>query len=203
MRGVFVALCLIGAVPAHALASGEDCISVSNDLDRLACYDKALGRTGKTERLPPASKGTWRVQRETSKLTDQPTVVMSQVSKESIDCRWNKSEKITLVVRCLENKTAMYFSTHCHMADRIDGYGRITYRIDDEKARTVEGNASTDSRALGLWAGGKSIPVIKQMLGKSEMIVRMTPFSESSFTATFDITGLDESIKPLRKACNW
>ncbi|WP_157018348.1 type VI secretion system-associated protein TagO [Mesorhizobium xinjiangense] len=57
--------------------------------------------------------------------------------------------------------------------------------------------------ALGLWNGSRSIPVIKQMLGKSRMIVRMTPYNENPFTATFDITGLENEIAPLRDACQW
>lgn len=69
--------------------------------------------------------------------------------------------------------------------------------------RAVDADASTDNKALGLWSGGKAIPVVKQMLGKSTMITRMTPFSESPFTATFNISGLNRAIEPLRKACNW
>ena len=62
---------------------------------------------------------------------------------------------------------------------------------------------STDNRALGLWRGGESIPVIKSMLGKRRMIVRATPYGDSPFMAEFIIAGLDEEIEPLRNACSW
>lgn len=35
------------------------------------------------------------------------------------------------------------------------------------------------------------------------MIVRFTPFNESPVTAKFNITGLEEAIKPLRDSCGW
>jgi len=62
---------------------------------------------------------------------------------------------------------------------------------------------STDNKALGLWSGGESIPVIKKMFGKKQLIARMTPFSESPITVEMDITGLDAAIEPLRTACGW
>jgi type VI secretion system protein VasI len=89
------------------------------------------------------------------------------------------------------------------MASNFGSYGDIEYRLDKEKARIVSGDASTDNKALGLWNGGRSIPVIKQMISKSDMIVRMTPYSQNPFTATFKVAGLDKAIEPLRKECGW
>jgi type VI secretion system protein VasI len=197
---VFAMLCVAG----NAIAAPADCIKLDNDLDRLACYDKEAGRTPAVETVPTPAVSPWLVRQETSKLTDQPTVVMSVESNEIINCGWNRGQKISLVLRCMENKTVLYFSTGCHMvSNEYNDYGDITYRLDEEKSHKVGGDVSTDNKALGLWAGGKSIPLIKQMLGKKQMTVRMTPYSESPFVATFNISGLGDAIKPLRKACGW
>lgn len=189
-------------VAGNAVASPSDCIAIDTDLDRLACYDREAGRTPRQERLP--SKNDWKVQREVSKITDDPNVLMFVESDEEINCGWNDGGKISLVIRCHENTTSLYFVTGCHMTsgDYTD-YGDITYRLDDDKARTVSGQESTNNRSLGMWGGARSIPVIKQMLGKSQMVVRMTPYGENPFTATFNIAGLDEAISPLREACHW
>ncbi|RLP21993.1 type VI secretion system-associated protein TagO [Mesorhizobium sp. YM1C-6-2] len=198
-----LAAAIVGVAAGTASAAPIDCIKITNDLDRLACYGKETGRTPSASTFAEAA-GKWVITRETSKLTDQPTVVMSLSSVESVDCGWNKGEKIGLVLRCHENKTVLYFATGCHMVSNdYDDYGDITYRLDDQKARTVKGDVSTDNRAIGLWAGGKSIPVIKQMFSRDKMIVRMTPYSESPFTATFDIKGTEEASKALREACGW
>ena len=84
-----------------------------------------------------------------------------------------------------------------------DDSGNITYRLDDETAKTVSANASTNNRALGLWRGNRSIPFLREMFGKNRMVVRMRPFNESPFTANFEISGLEDAITPLRSACNW
>ncbi|MFK4823175.1 type VI secretion system-associated protein TagO, partial [Paenochrobactrum sp. BZR 588] len=101
-------------------------------------------------------------------------------------------------------KTSLYINTGCHMTSSdYNDYGDVTYRLDSDKARKVGMAESTDNKALGLWSGGKSIPVIKQMLSKDEMVVRMTPYGQSPFTATFKIAGLSDAIKPLREECKW
>ncbi|RVJ68177.1 hypothetical protein CN167_29370 [Sinorhizobium medicae] len=195
-----VVIFLASAVPS--MAAGEACISISNDLDRLACYDKELGRTAKVEAVP-VSAGAWEVSQQKSKLTDQTDVFLRVDSEEIIDCGWNSGQKIAMFLRCSESTTALMFVTDCHMASNFGSYGEIEYRLDKEKARKVSGDASTDNKALGLWSGGRSIPVIKQMMGKSEMIVRMTPYSQNPFTATFKVAGLEKAIEPLRKECGW
>lgn len=189
-------------LPHSAHASENNCVRIQNDLDRLACYDKAAGRTPRVERIA-ASAGVWEVHKATSKLTDQTNVSLWVDSDEPVDCRWRRGTKISLVVKCAEDKTTLYFATGCHMTDsRHNNYGNITYRLDKEKAQTVQGTASTNSRALGLWGGG-AIQLAKKMFGKSQMVVRMTPYGQSPFIATFKIAGLEQAIKPLRAACNW
>jgi type VI secretion system protein VasI len=97
----------------------------------------------------------------------------------------------------------MYLSTGCHLASGHGGYGTVEYRFDDNPAGKRSFDASTDNRALGLWNGRKSIPLIKQMLGADKAIFRFTPYGNSPVTAKFGISGLAEAIQPLRDACHW
>jgi type VI secretion system protein VasI len=184
-----------------AIAAPADCIRVETDLDRLACYDKEAGRTPAVEQLP-ATAGKWLRHKEKSQLTDQETVILSVRSDETINCGWNRGDTIGLVMRCMDNTTSLFFTTGCHMADH-GGYDEIVYRLDSDKAQTIRGETSTDNKSIGHWTGGKAIPMMKQMVGKSKMVVRMTPFSENPFTATFDISGLGEALQPLRESCKW
>lgn len=195
----------LGSVASTTGAKGSDCIKVEPDLDRLACYDQFHGRTPKQERVsttPAATK--WNVRKETSAMTDQTNVFMYRDSEETINCGWNRGEKIRLVARCMDNTTSLIFQTGCHMtSSQYNDYGHIQYRIDSEPARTLKAQESTNNRSLGLWSGGTSIPVIKQMFGKTQLITKMTPYSENPFTATFDISGMEEAIAPLRQSCGW
>lgn len=200
---VLAILVLLSYGGAVLHADPGTCIKINNDLDRLTCYDQEHGRTPKKEPIATPA-GKWEILQETSKITDQKTIVLSLPSDDLVNCRWNRGERISLVIRCLESKTVLYFATNCHMtSSEYNNYGNITYRLDSAPAETVSGDASTDNKALGLWRGGSAIPMIKKMFGKSMMIVRMMPYGESPFTASFQISGLEQAIRPLRESCKW
>lgn len=183
-------------------ATIDGCLPLKNDLERLACYDNVSGFAPSTSVTPSESK--WVVSTETSKMTDDKNITLVVRSNEAVDCGWNRNSPIDLLVRCSEKTTAIIFGTGCHMTSSdYNNYGDIEYRIDQEKARTVNAVESTNNKSLGLWNGKKSIPFIKQMMGKKQMVVRMTPYGQNPFTATFDIAGLDGLIDPLRKECGW
>lgn len=187
-----------GTVGAQSL---DHCVTLDSDLDRLACYDGVAGRTPQVDQSEdPDSE--WNVRTETSALTDEENVILSVRSEEVIDCGWNRGDRIRLYVRCIENTTAFIFTTNCHMTSH-GGYGTVDYRIDDAPARQIRMQESTNNRSLGLWYGGQSIPLIRSLFGARQLIARMTPFSENSFTVTFNVAGLEEAIAPLREACHW
>jgi type VI secretion system protein VasI len=206
MRPAF--LPLIALVIAQPAAAQDECIDIKADLDRLACYDRESGRahravrTNLDDRMRP--EGLWQSTTTTSKLTDESNVFLSIRSVEPVACGWNRLDYITLTLRCVENTTALVLQTDCHMtSSEYNSYGDVDYRLDDKPAGVWAMQASTDSRALGLWSGSQSIPAIKEMMGRDELVVRATPYGQSPFTADFDISGLESQLPPLRTACGW
>ena len=179
----------------------EGCAAIQNDLDRLACYDKALGLTPEVSTEP--SKGNWTVRQEKSEFKDTTDVFLSVSSEETVRCGYSGDQKITLFARCVENTTALIIATHCHVASGFQGYGSVEYRIDDKPTQKRGFNESTNNRSLGLWSGGQSIPVIKSLFGADSLLVRFTPFNENPVTAKFDVRGIEDAISPLRKSCGW
>lgn len=204
-RAVLIGASLFAVAFTHlAIAESSGCVQINNDLDRLACYDNEAGRTPET--TPHATPGLWNwdVRSRTSEMTDQTDVFVSARSDAAIDCGWNHGAVIILTLRCVENTTALVFETGCHMtSSEYDGYGDVMIRIDNQPAHTVGMEASTNNKALGLWSGATAIPEIKKMFGGKKLVARMTPFSESAFISTFDISGVERIIEPLRKACGW
>lgn len=205
MRAKLAAFVLLASVVASAAPAGAsaDCIGIDNDLDRLACYDREHGRTSRIEPVATPADN-WSVSEETSTLTDDRNVYVTVRSEDTYSCRWNRDNRATLMLRCLENTTSLIIRTGCHMtASRYSDYGDVTYRLDDDPAATVSMNNSTNNESLGLWRGGQPIPVIRSMFGKSQMIARLRPYGENPITVTFNISGVEEAISPLREACNW
>lgn len=203
LKTLLCVTCVVAGISSAALAS--ECTGIDSELDRLACYDKEAGRTPKQKRIPSSpSSGNWQVSTETSAMTDRTNVYAHVDSDEPVNCGWNRGAKIRLIARCMDNTTSLVFQTGCHMtSSEYTDYGDIQYRLDDDNARTVSTQESTNNRALGLWNGARSIPFIKQMFGKSKLVVRMTPYGENPFTASFNITGLENAVTRLRASCGW
>lgn len=128
---------------------------------------------------------------------------MNLSSNDTIKGRFGGEKKASLIVRCEENSTSVYFILGDQYLADIQGYGDITFRLDSEKAITKGFEASTDNKALGLWRDSDAIPFIKNMVGIDNMIVRVTPYNQSPITVDFPVKGLDGAIKPLREACRW
>lgn len=201
MKTILTITLISALFPLEAQSEISKCLALDNDLDRLACYDLEAGRTPVTQEIETESE--WQTRLETSAMTDQTNVYMSLLSEEVVNCGW-ETQKTTLLVRCRENTTSVIFSTGCHMTSSdYSNYGDVTYRLDDGLAQTIGFRESTNNRSLGLWRGAKAIPFAKEMLGKDRLIARMTPYGENAFTATFNISGLEAEIGPLRDACGW
>ncbi|WP_157018350.1 hypothetical protein [Mesorhizobium xinjiangense] len=83
MRAVFVIVATVAS--GSAVAAQSACITIENDLGRLACYDKQAGRTPSQEQVSTPS-GRWQIRKETSKLTDQTNVYITIKSEEEINC---------------------------------------------------------------------------------------------------------------------
>jgi type VI secretion system protein VasI len=195
----FAGLVCLFASPVVA----QECGVIDNDLDRLACYDKASGRTPTTEAVT-TEVGKWDVSIEKSEFKDTTDVYLQLASNEPIQCGMLGSPAVaTLVLRCKENATAIYISTACHFASGFDGYGKVEHRVDDKQSGETEFTASTDNSALGLWQGWRVTSFIKMLLGGNTLLVRFTPYNESPKTAKFNIAGIGEAIVPLREACQW
>lgn len=205
-------------VPWLAPVSAQDlprdmlsCSAVKDGIKRLECFDRlamliqgAADVQAKIELSQSNSSfENWRVTVSQSKIDDSKSVVLATVSNETVPGRFNRTAKPGLILRCLQNTTSAYINFDgLHMAD-IRGYGRVTFRVDKRKAFTRTTDVSTDNSSLGFWNGGSSIPFIKQLFGGSTLLVQATPFGKSPVTFSLDISGLEESIKPLRTACNW
>ncbi|MBI6628348.1 type VI secretion system-associated protein TagO [Pontibaca salina] len=196
MRGLMATTILM--ISMEAAAAQEECAKIADPDDRLNCFDHSYKVTEIVE-----TASDWDVRIDKSKLDDSTTVVMAVDSDNSITQQLGGSSAGNLIIRCQENTTSIYLTWGGHFMADIQGKGRVDYRIDDRKAARSSMRASTDNKALGLWNGASSIPFIKAMFGGVSLYVRATPFSESPVEMTFNISGLEEEIAPLREACNW
>ena len=150
-----------------------------------------------------AEKGHWALTEDKSALDDSRTVVLSINSEEPIRGQFGPPGPAVMYLRCMENSTVLYLWLNDLFLSDIQGFGSVDYRIDDGKAASLRMEGSTDNKALGLWNGGASIPVIKKLIDGKRVVFRATPFNESPVEFSFDLSGLDAAIAPLKEACSW
>jgi type VI secretion system protein VasI len=206
MRRIGILLAIGVSSPALADTVPQQlarCSAIENSVTRLQCFDD-LARAQGADRpaVEATTAGSWNVRTERSKIDDSANVFVSTESNEEVLSRFGTNQgKAQLMIRCAENKTSLYIV----WAGAFIGSdtAQVTYRIDREPAKTARMYISTDHRATGLWTGSDSVPFIRALFDKKQLLTRVTPFSESPVTVTFDISGIAEAVKPLAKACKW
>lgn len=174
------------------------CAAVSNDINRLECYDN-LAKSNKlapNSNIKSANKGDWKVNIDVNPLDDSKTVILSIYSNENIRTGF-RNQKIPLIIRCKSNTTDLYINWANYLG--LDSTN-VTTRIDKDNAITEKWVLSTDNKAT---FARNAISLAKRMLQGSTLIAQTTPYSESPVMVTFNLDGLQEAIKPLRETCKW
>ena len=194
------ALLIISILPVTAQESdAKSCARITNDATRLECYDLIFKKTS-TQVTP--TRGNWEVTQEQSKIDDTSNVVLRLKSVEPIRNRYGRTEYLDLIITCRDQRTMLYIVFGGHFMSSLNS-GTVTYRIDKTPAQKRQFRESNDHQALGLWSASEAIPFIRSLYGAKILFVRATPHSESSVSAEFNVTGIEEAVVPLGKACKW
>lgn len=102
-----------------------------------------------------------------------------------------------MVATCKNNKTEIYVNFN----DYLDNDAvKVTYRFDDNKAKTNIWDISTGGTAV---FSQKPIGFIKEMMKSEKLIIRARNWRGVDKIAYFNVKGLSEKIGNLRKTCNW
>lgn len=166
---------------------------------RVCLGPTVLGEEMRPTLTPPEKpQRTWEVIKGASRMDNSPTVVLRLESDIQIRA-WGTEDRPVLLLRCRENTTAVLFVASWFLGDAVP----VQWRADNDKAVMQTWERSDDRKAAGLWEGGRAIPFIKGLFGKSTLVARVTPFSEAPKEMSFNIAGLDSAIAPLREACKW
>ena len=202
------ALLLLSAMTVrHALAQdGSICALLEDDRKRLDCYDGLFARpideaqaAVRSKTISAAGRGRWSVAEELSPIDDSLNVQLTVDSFEAVEGR----ERARLSIACTEGNTAVRVSFGGKRMADFEDWGRVTYRIDKTQAFATSMSSSTDHRSLVFADPDTAIAFSKMLFGAKTLVVRATPFGELETTVSFPVTGLTETIEPLRKACKW
>lgn len=201
---------LAGAAAAEPnIEAGARCAKLTNSTARLACFDTVFDvpkAVKKVAESVPVVRTTntdhWDVRETVSSLDDSKKVTLTTDALGPNMGRFGREIRLTLLAACRENTTNVWIHFGGHFMSDYQ-HGTVTYRIDKNKPRKKKFRESNNNEALGLWSGRTAIPFLKDLLGHETLLVRASPHSENALEATFDISGLELAIVPLREACGW
>jgi len=208
----FLILAALFVSQAHAAPPSEllKCSAIKSGVERLACFDSLINAEQKaadqsaTKTLGGTKESkNWNVSIGQSKLDDSQEVWLKTDAIEAVRGRYGKEAIPQMILRCSENTTAAYIFFDGHFMSDTSGNGKVTFRIDKDAPFSQNLSVSGNNKALGHWNGSASIQFIKKLFGGNTLIVQATPHSESPILVTFDISGLESQLEPLRKACKW
>ncbi|CAB5661146.1 TPA: type VI secretion protein [Klebsiella pneumoniae] len=180
-----------------------ECRSELNGTKRLACYDKLFPQDAAEEDEPAVAEATpnpgkWLTHITTSPVDDSKNVVLMLPSNDSIRTPFGETVTPTIFVACREKKTEVFINWDVYLGLEETS---MLYRLDKQKAVERSWSISTDTKAV--FYSGRDIDFVKALAKSEKMFARITPYNESPVSVTFELTGLNNALKPLQQACGW
>ena len=150
---------------------------------------------------PAASVGLWDLSQRKDELTGDVSqmAMLTATSGES-----SLGKPIRAVARCKNGTTDFYILWGDYLGndDRVS----VQTKVDDGAIEDASwGNSTTNDTTFFPDGGtiGKPVDFLKGMFGHDKLVTRTTPYSATVLTAVFTITGVENAVSDLRKACGW
>ncbi|MFG6645553.1 type VI secretion system-associated protein TagO, partial [Sulfitobacter sp. 1A09149] len=204
-------LLAVSAQAGHAQTDEPKSCHTLSDLERrLSCYDEATGYAPQEpteEEAPevvasvatPPQGGQWIYSNEESALDGRKDVWLSVLSENTQGNQINRPEKARLWVRCMQDSTNIFITFNNYTTDNQT----VRYRLDEDGMKTIWMETMNGGEGIGIWSGGRAIPMIKSIFGKEKLVLGYSSYSSNNLEFTFDVSGLRARIDPLAESCHW
>jgi type VI secretion system protein VasI len=185
--------------PENLSQEMSKCAAVIDSVKRLECFDSLTkilpAPTPSSPSAPAPDIGKWRVNESVSPLDDSKTVTISLDANSPVPAKYKRESTPTLVIRCQQKQISAFVNFGFYLTTQNLP---VTTRLDKEKATSRTWSISTDYEAV---FAPSEREFVKSLLKHQQMLIELTPYSESPVMTTFDLTGLTSAIKPLQEAC--
>ena len=194
-------------VCAQTEQSMAQCAAITDDSERLACYDEhAISLGLEVTALIPIEPGTLMVSTDSNTAADPSTDPSSNPSTEpstvtitsyAVSGTSSEGDAITMVIRCRRNRTDLYI----RWQDYLGSWAYVRTRVGDDDRGTRQWDLSADARSSYYPRG--TVGFIEDLIEASSVEFEVTPYVQDPVTAVFDMSELGDAISPLREACGW
>lgn len=138
--------------------------------------------------------GDWKLFKELNPIDDTYTLSLLREA-EGYSEQWG--DVPYLVLRCKSKQMDLYVVWHDPIRQDLE----IVSRVGRDEAEIRRWSISTDGRAS--FYPNNPISFIKRLKGTDRFVVQATPMNKNPVTAIFDLSGLQDAVKPLQGGCHW
>ena len=196
-----IVLCLCALASSTSLAQDlrkeiAACAAIENSVERLHAYDTLAARLGvdKPATTSETEAGKWKLRTDTSPMDDKKSFYLSLDADSPVRTGY-KSGTPSLLIRYKEKKFECFINYSFFLGSDST---EVTHRLDQGQPKTLEWSISTDHEAVFPPGDGKAF--VTALMKANSLVIRLTPYSESPVTTTFDLRGLSEAMSPIVQA---
>ncbi len=173
------------------------CSAIKATTERLACYD-ALADSA----IPPVASNAdhWNINVDTNPVDDTKTVVVTtEATDDSSNAQFG--DEFVLILRCQSGEIDAYIKWFEFLGSDTT---QVTYRIGTQAAKTDTWYISTDNLSTFF---SQNEPANKKFIDdlvaadNGRLVAQVTPYSESSYVAIFNVAGLSKIVNQLYEPC--
>lgn len=143
----------------------------------------------------------WTLRQEPAVFDDLTNVYLSVPSIAPLRC--GPRRRATLMLRCLEDRTAAYISHDCATPPGDPTGWQADLRLDDGPVKSVQMEVDSLGEAIGHWQYPAARTFIEALLPADTLAVRFIDARGQQSDMTFPVAGLAPHLEQLRGACHW
>jgi hypothetical protein len=191
-------VCLLASA-SQANAQSDACTSITNEQERLACYD-AANKRGQNEPVKTAPSGLWRIVKEKDPLSGK---VLDHAESPAAPPFIQDGQAVTATLiaycsRLLKGDPAKVY-TQFWFSQSV-AYGRVWVRtrVDDRAVETIHPNSHSRGQAIDLFFLGRGIGGgIGPMGGAKRLRAELDLPKPGKVLLEFPLAGAKEAVAKL------
>lgn len=205
MQKILTIVAVLFSISSIAHADGlidlMDCKKITEDAQRLSCYDKwaeNLLTSSPSADDRPQGQNSWARHTEESKMDGVTNVTYATRSTSTLRNSIGRDEEAKLVLRCNQRKTEAFIVWPVYVGSH--DMHQVEIKVDNGKIEKSAWSPSTDGTAV---FRSKPVNWIKSLAGGKKLIVRLAAYQRIPEEVEFDITGIDGATDEIAKTCGW
>jgi type VI secretion system VasI family protein len=189
--GFFVTLGLDASIampPQDVSTEVKTCKGITDDKERLKCFDKLFSETAKPEAVPAEKQAeNWSIEESKSPTDGSSQVVAANLVGDTV-----------LILRCKNQTTEAAFSTKYNWlgSRSVD----VTLRINEERTLKQTWRASIDGRAA---FAPNAVEFIRMLPDNAKLFIKTTRADGKTKEANYDLGHVSDITNKIANACDW